>query len=97
MPKASTPSGIRLQKLSSKRQPSPWAGSSTVESGRRRALHFGMAHGPFIRLVKDTGVKYVFQANFIQEKLSNGYYLAGGRSPGKGAAGTLPRSRYRGA
>ncbi len=35
-----------------------------------KLLHFGMAHGPFIRLVKDAGVKYLFQANFMQEKLS---------------------------
>jgi hypothetical protein len=35
-----------------------------------KLLHFGMAHGPFMRLVKDAAVKYLFQATFIQEKLS---------------------------
>lgn len=35
-----------------------------------KLLHFGMAHGPFVRLVKDVAVKYLFQASFVQEKLS---------------------------
>jgi len=61
----------------------------------KKLLHFGTAHGPVVRMVKDLAVKYLFQLSFVPQKLSgelSELHICYPQSPLVDAADTWPNS-----